>query len=170
MAQQFAIDDAAPQGTRFADAFVIFAVTVLSLAFGAWFLLQLGLALWAGTVAALAIYTALLSFHLLVRRSILLEEPAANDRWVRSAYARAESGPSPFASEDDVTTMGKTLTSPEAEARRWAEAAAADEMALRDELPIPRGPDPFHFRPSREPTLSPGMPGAGRTAAAPSPT
>jgi len=162
MAQQFAIDDSAPQSTRFADAFVIFAVTVLSLAFGAWFLLQLGLALWVGTVAALAIYTALLSFHLLVRRSILLEEPAANDRWVRSAYARAEAEPSEFASEDDVPTVGKTLTSPEAEARRWAEA----EKALRDELPIPRGPHPFHFRPSREPTLSPSMPGAGPTPAA----
>ena len=42
-----------PPRRRFADAFVVFAVTVLSLALGAWFLLQLGLALWSGTIAAL---------------------------------------------------------------------------------------------------------------------
>ena len=160
MARQFAINDSAPQGTRFADAFVIFSVTVLSLAFGAWFLVQLGLALWAGTVAALAIYTILLSFHLLVRRSVLYEEAPAREPWVKNAFARAELGPSAFSSEDDIPTVGKTLTSPEAEARRWAEATAADEKARRDELPMPSGPDPFHFRPSREPSLAPRALGA----------
>ncbi len=160
MARQFAINDTAPGGTRFADAFVIFSVTVLSLAFGAWFLLQLGVALWAGTVAALAIYTALLSFHLLVRRSVLYEEAPVREPWVKNAFARAEAAPSEFAPEDDVPTIGRTLTSAEAEARRWAEAAAANGQAPRDELPVPRGPDLFHFRPSREPTLAVGAPGA----------
>src|SRR5262249_47001521 len=40
-------------------------------ALGAWFLLQLGLSLWPGMAAALAVYTVLLLFHLLVRRSLI---------------------------------------------------------------------------------------------------
>src|SRR5262245_4084558 len=71
MAQQLDIPDSMPAHGRFADAFVIFSVTVLSMALGAWFLLQLGLSLWPGMAAALAVYTVLLLFHLLVRRSLI---------------------------------------------------------------------------------------------------
>src|SRR6516225_2289618 len=76
-----------PPRRRFADAFVVFAVTVLSLALGAWFLLQLGLALWSGTIAALVVYTLLLSLHLLVRRSFLFAAPKPPPRgsWVSHA-------------------------------------------------------------------------------------
>ena len=75
MTQQFAVpDDSSPHNPRYSDAFVVFSVTVLSCAIGAWLLLRLGLALWMGSVAALGVYAALLSFHMLVRRSIVAAE------------------------------------------------------------------------------------------------
>src|SRR6516162_1110199 len=68
MTQQFAVpDDAPPHHPHYGDAFVVFSVTVLSCAVGAWLLLRLGVALWVGSLAALGVYAALLSLHLLVR-------------------------------------------------------------------------------------------------------
>src|SRR5262249_36392873 len=91
MARQSAIPDTAADGPPFADAFVIFAVPVLSLAIGAWFLLRLNLAVWSGTVAALAVDTLLLAVHLAVRRSLLAQPaPAHAAGWVGHARARAE--------------------------------------------------------------------------------
>src|SRR5205807_1890292 len=107
-----------------ADAFVIFSVTVLSLAIGAWCLLRLGLALWAGTVAALGIYTALLSLHLLLRRSFVLDgEGADTERgtWVSSAMARAEADRS-FDQDQEEPYVRTQPLPPEEETRRWAEA------------------------------------------------
>jgi len=60
--------------------FVIFAVTVLSLAAGAGLLAQLGLAVWWAMVGALAIYAALLTLHLVARRSFAALDEAATDR------------------------------------------------------------------------------------------
>src|SRR5215472_12832312 len=78
MTQQFAVpDDAPPHHPHYGDAFVVFAVTVLSCAVGAWLLLRLGAALWVGSVAALGVYAALLSLHLLVRRSLMPRAAAA---------------------------------------------------------------------------------------------
>src|SRR5882672_7221712 len=75
MTQQFATSDDAPShNPHYSDAFVVFSVTVLSCAIGAWLLLRFGLALWIGSVAALCVYAVLLSFHLLMRRSLV---PAA---------------------------------------------------------------------------------------------
>jgi len=85
MAQQLGIPGSRSSHGRFADAFVIFSVTVLSMALGAWFLLQLGLSLWPGMAAALSVYTALLLFHLLVRRSLIDaggEEPREEMQWI----------------------------------------------------------------------------------------
>ena len=85
MAQQLGIPGSQSSHGRFADAFVIFSVTVLSMALGAWFLLQLGLSLWPGMAAALSVYTALLLFHLLVRRSLIDaggEEPREEMQWI----------------------------------------------------------------------------------------
>ena len=96
MAQQFALTHDTPTyNPRYADAFVVFSVTVLSLAIGVWCLLRLGLALWMGTVAALAIYAVLLSVHLLVRRSLVAVDGPSADRepgdiWMQSADALAE--------------------------------------------------------------------------------
>ena len=96
MAQQFALTDDTPAyNPRYADAFVVFSVTVLSLAIGIWCMLRLGLALWMGTAAALAVYAVLLSVHLLVRRSLVAADGPAADRepgdvWMQSPYAPDE--------------------------------------------------------------------------------
>jgi cyclic-di-GMP phosphodiesterase, flagellum assembly factor TipF len=93
MARQIAITDEASINPRFADAFVVFSVTMLSLAFGAWFLLRLGLTLWSGMVAALAVYSALLAVHLVARRSLLAggdggEADLASAHWSRASDQR----------------------------------------------------------------------------------
>ena len=85
MAQQLGVPGSQSSPGRFADAFVIFSVTVLSMALGAWFLLQLGLSLWPGMAAALSVYTVLLLFHLLVRRSLIDaggEETREEMQWI----------------------------------------------------------------------------------------
>jgi cyclic-di-GMP phosphodiesterase TipF (flagellum assembly factor) len=109
MAQQLGIPGPQTSHGRFADAFVIFSVTVLSMALGAWFLLQLGLSLWPGMAAALTVYTVLLLFHLLVRRS-LIDSGAGDARddmqWIAGdpelgpPGTKAQDGPAfaPFAS------------------------------------------------------------------------
>jgi cyclic-di-GMP phosphodiesterase TipF (flagellum assembly factor) len=88
-----AITDEASINPRFADAFVVFSVTLLSLAFGAWFLLRLGLTLWSGMVAALAVYSALLAVHMVARRSLLAvgeggESERSSMHWSRAADHR----------------------------------------------------------------------------------
>jgi cyclic-di-GMP phosphodiesterase TipF (flagellum assembly factor) len=97
MARQIAINDEASINPRFADAFVVFSVTVLSLAFGAWFLLRLGLTLWSGMVAALAVYSALLAVHLVARRSLLAADEGAEFERASLHWSRAtgqrEAGP-----------------------------------------------------------------------------
>jgi EAL domain-containing protein (putative c-di-GMP-specific phosphodiesterase class I) len=109
MAQQLGIPGPQSPHGRFADAFVIFSVTVLSMALGAWFLLQLGLSLWPGMAAALTVYTVLLLLHLLVRRSLIdasAGEPRDEMQWIAgepdlgAPATEARTGPSfaPFAS------------------------------------------------------------------------
>jgi hypothetical protein len=156
MAQQFALEHDTPAyNPRYADAFVVFAVTVLSLAIGVWCLLRLDLALWAGAVAALAVYTALLSVHLLVRRSLVAVEGATvegehSDLWARGPYAPAEAdAEAPHPADEEIA--------------RWAETARAGERSPAGELPQPRPADPFDYRPKAEPSL-PHVPGAAGLA------
>jgi cyclic-di-GMP phosphodiesterase TipF (flagellum assembly factor) len=146
-----------PPRRRFADAFVVFAVTVMSLALGAWFLLRLGLTLWSGTTAALVVYTLLLSLHLLVRRTFLFEVPNPTPRggWVSDAMTRADVHRSPIegdAPHRDIPS--KAPLSRQAEPHRAPPAAVSDR--------IPRPPlevrDPFHFRPLREPAFAATQP------------
>ena len=149
-----ALPETTPEAPRFADAFVIFSVTILSLAIGAWFLLRLQLPLWSGTVAALAVYTVLLALHLAVRRSLLSDPaPADGGGWVSHAMARAEAeraAAGPAAAEAPPRPEAGTVPPPrvpDEEARRWGQAAVPDPR----ELGPGRTPDPFHFRPLREP-------------------
>ena len=94
MAQQFALHDDTPAyNPRYADAFVVFAVTVLSLAVGAWCLVRLDMALWAGSVVALAVYTILLSVHLLVRRSLIAADGGGGEREHAEQAQRVEARP-----------------------------------------------------------------------------
>ena len=158
MTQQFAVpDDSPPHNPHYSDAFVVFSVTVLSCAIGAWLLLQLGLALWVGSVAALGVYAALLSFHLLVRSSLV---PAAAAPVAAKRTTRAPSLSEPQAPQLETREAFGTNRPPSlaAEAARWAEAAiTAKPLRPADELPLPRLGDPFNFRPSREPALSPPL-------------
>jgi cyclic-di-GMP phosphodiesterase TipF (flagellum assembly factor) len=158
MAQQFALTDDTPAyNPRYADAFVVFAVTVLSLAIGVWCLLRLGLALWMGTVAALAVYAVLLSVHLAVRRSLVAVDGAAADRepgdvWMQNPYAPDE--PTPQIPESGGADAPR---SPDEEIARWTQAARAGEKGPAEELPRARAADPFDFRPKQEPSLPAGM-------------
>jgi cyclic-di-GMP phosphodiesterase, flagellum assembly factor TipF len=164
MTQQLAAsDDAPPHNPHYSDAFVVFAVTVLSCAIGAWLLLRFGLALWIGSVAALGVYAALLSFHLLVRRSLVAAAPeaAAGKRMRRAPAAPKRPAPQPDAREA-VGSDGPLSLDPEATRRTEPSPQRADA------LPQPRPADPFNFRPSREPTLSAPSPARlGREPGAP---
>src|SRR6185503_7328504 len=147
MTRQIAMTDEAAINPRFADAFVIFSVTLLSLAFGAWFLLRLGLTLWAGMVAALAVYSALLSVHLIARRSLLAsgdeeDMERASMHWSR-AVTRASKLPEPrpkdtfsFRPSREPTMAPPAPEAPSAppagsapDARMAAEPHAAEEPA-----------------------------------------
>lgn len=158
MAQQFALDHDTPaHNPRYTDAFVVLAATVLSLAIGVWCLLRLGLALWSGAVAALAVYAVLLSLHLAVRRSLVAAggAPAESERddvWMRGPHARAE----PQHPEGSRAAPADASLSPEEEVARWAAAARKIEGGQKQkplELPQARATDPFNFRPKPEPSL-----------------
>jgi cyclic-di-GMP phosphodiesterase TipF (flagellum assembly factor) len=153
MAQQLGIPGPQTSHGRFADAFVIFSVTVLSMALGAWFLLQLGLSLWPGMAAALTVYTVLLLFHLLVRRSLI--DPGAGDardemQWVAGdpelgpPGTEAQDGPSfaPFASADEPS------------------GGAASALDHPHRLPDASAEIAFHYRPRD----AGGTLGGGRSA------
>jgi EAL domain-containing protein (putative c-di-GMP-specific phosphodiesterase class I) len=156
MAQQLGISGPRSAQGRFADAFVIFSVTVLSLALGAWFLLQLGLSLWPGMAAALTVYTVLLLLHLLVRRS-LLDAAGTETRDEMQWIAGQPDLASPAPDRRDRATLA-------------AAGTAGDEEAL-ERLSLHAGPDhphalpdasaeiAFHYRPRDAGTL-----GAGRIA------
>src|SRR5262245_21372123 len=164
MAQQFALTHDTPAyNPRYADAFVVFSVTVLSLAIGVWCMLRLGLTLWMGTVTALAVYAVLLLVHLAVRRSLVaLKAPAdereAGDLWTQGPYEPVE--PAPHMAAEAGSNASH---SPDDEIARWTQAARAVEKGLAEELPRPRAADPFDFRPKQEPAL-PDAPAPGGLA------
>jgi cyclic-di-GMP phosphodiesterase TipF (flagellum assembly factor) len=160
MAQQFALHDDTPAyNPRYADAFVVFSVTVLSLAVGAWCLVRLGVELWMGTLVALAVYTLLLCVHLLVRRSLLASDGGGGEREPADLWMRA---PLETPVEESVETATDAPPSPQAEIARWAEAARAerDQAGSASSAPGHVG-DPFSFRPMQEPALPTG-PGLSR--------
>jgi len=161
MAQQFALTDDTPTyNPRYADAFVVFAVTVLSLAIGVWCLLRLDFALWMGTAAALAAYAVLLAVHLAVRRSLVAADDDMPDRepgdlWMQGPYAPSE--PAPHVPDSQGADAPP---SPDEEIVRWTQAARAGEKGAAEELPPPRPAEPFDFRPKQDPSL-PLAPSAG---------
>jgi len=169
MAQQFAlIDDSRPRHVPYADAFVIFAVTVLSLAFGAWLLMRLEVGLWAGTMSALGAYAGLLSVHLAVRRSLAGDRDGAGPRGPAGGKLWVAGDASPSLPEAGTAHARSSLAfSPEEEAARWAEAARSDAALLAGELPETGASGPFGYRPRAEPSLP--QPQAAPEAAGPAP-
>ncbi|HEY7086317.1 MAG TPA: EAL domain-containing protein [Hyphomicrobiaceae bacterium] len=149
MTQQFAVPDEAPSyNPQYGDAFVVFSVTVLSCAVGAWLLLHLGVALWMTSVAALGVYVALLVFHLLVRRSMMGAMPAPAVRAQRPGARRQPQfvAGAPILRPEAPALPPKIQPPPlPAEPPRGAEPPPPDRR---------RPTDPFTFRPTREPSLS----------------
>jgi len=163
MAQQLGISGQPSSPGRFADAFVIFSVTVLSMALGAWFLLQLGLSLWPGMAAALTVYTVLLLFHLLVRRSLIdagAEEPREEMQWIAG-----EPDLAPPASDRRERSSRPPSFAADGERSDQPPSALDDPHTLPD----PSTEIAFHYRP-RDPAGSlGGMRVAPRAAADPVP-
>lgn len=141
MAQQLGIPGSQSSPGRFADAFVIFSVTVLSMALGAWFLLQLGLSLWPGMAAALSVYTVLLLFHLLVRRSLIDpggEEPREEMQWIAGEPDHA----APASDRRERSSLAAPFAADEAPSERGS-SGLDDPHALPD----PSTEIAFHYRP-----------------------
>jgi cyclic-di-GMP phosphodiesterase, flagellum assembly factor TipF len=162
MAQQLGIPGPQSSHGRFADAFVIFSVTVLSMALGAWFLLQLGLSLWPGMAAALTVYTVLLLFHLLVRRS-LIDSGAGDARdemqWIAG---EPELGPAGTEARDEPSFA------PFASVGEPSERAASD-LDHPHRLPDASAEIAFHYRPRDTGGTLGGGRGAARTGASANP-
>jgi cyclic-di-GMP phosphodiesterase, flagellum assembly factor TipF len=163
MTQQFALPDETPShNPQYGDTFVVFSVTVLSCAAGAWLLLRLGVALWVSSVAALGVYAALLSFHLLVRRSMMGAVPAAAPPAARRSARRTPPFPqAPILRPEAPALAPRTQQPPPPpEPPRGAEPPGSERRRPTDPLSPTRTSDPFMFRPSREPSLSaPPLPG-----------
>jgi cyclic-di-GMP phosphodiesterase TipF (flagellum assembly factor) len=161
MAQQFALTHDTPAyNPRYADAFVVFSVTVLSLAIGVWCMLRLGLTLWMGTVAALAVYAVLLLVHLGVRRSLVAVDDASVEREAGEIWAQDPTAFVEPRQDADESRGSKTPRSPDEEIARWTQTARAGEKSPPEVLSRPRPADPFDFRPKQEPSL-PDAPAAG---------
>jgi cyclic-di-GMP phosphodiesterase TipF (flagellum assembly factor) len=141
MAQQLGIPGSQSSPGRFADAFVIFSVTVLSMALGAWFLLQLGLSLWPGMAAALSVYTVLLLFHLLVRRSLLDtggEETREEMQWIAGEADLA----APETDRRDRSSLAQPFAAEGERSERLSQ-----EFDDPHALPDPSTEVAFHYRP-----------------------
>ncbi len=156
MTQQFAVpDEASSHNPQYGDAFVVFSVTVLSCAVGAWLLLRLGVALWMSSVAALGVYAALLLFHVLVRRSMMGAVPVpAVARAQRPATRRPpQFAEAPIQRPEAPALPPKIPPLPQpTELPRGAEPPP-DRRRPPEPLSALRASDPFTFRP-REPSLS----------------
>ena len=141
--------------------FVIFAVTLMSLAAGAGLLAQLGLAIWWAMVGALAIYAGLLSLHLVARRQFASLDQAANERLQAEINALMPDGSELSDSTDDAElhAVDRRLLPGDALPSPWniAPPDARSERGIT--LPEPRDTDPFDFRPLQGPSLE--MPDAG---------
>ena len=143
-----------PTIPRYADAFVVFAVTVLSLAIGVWCLLRLGLALWMGTVAALAVYAVLLVGALAGAaiagrgRRTRRADREPGDLWMQDPYAPDEPTQPIPESSGPMRRVRRTRRS-RAGPRRRGLATRARPRSCRGPVPA----DPFDFRPKQEPSL-----------------
>lgn len=158
MAQQLGIPGPPSSHGRFADAFVIFSVTVLSMALGAWFLLQLGLSLWPGMAAALTVYTVLLLFHLFVRRSLI--DSGTGDARDEMQWIAGE----PELGAPGTEARDEPSFAPFAGVGEPSERAASD-LDHPHRLPEASAEIAFHYRPRDAGGTLAGGRGAARTGA-----
>lgn len=154
MSRQFAEPE--PFYARFSDAFVLLAVTLLSLALGAWFIARLELELTSALLGALGAYCTLLLLHLLVRRRLMAPDedrapPADDPHWQSDAAAqRFEAELALRLTEAQNTPDSPDPSMPHSEPGTWPEPLPMPAEASRPEA-IPPPADPFNFRPSRSP-------------------
>jgi cyclic-di-GMP phosphodiesterase TipF (flagellum assembly factor) len=157
MTQQLAVpDDAPPPVRRYGDAFVVFSMTVLTCAVGAWLITQLSVPLWTSSLVALGVYATLLSFHLLVRRSLVSSAAAAAAANASSRHAPELAdapGPETPALAAKTPPPLPPLPPLPPEPALGAEPAGSDKRRPPEAVTQPRPVDPFNFRPSREPLL-----------------
>ena len=142
--------------------FVIFAVTVLSLAAGAGLLAQLGLAVWWAMVGALAIYAALLSLHLVARRSFTALDEAATDRLqaqIDALMLPPDGNESSHQAHGNLAMPDRTAALEDPLPGSWKIAPTDVRAEPSHTLPDAREGDPFDFRPLRAPSLE--LPDAG---------
>jgi cyclic-di-GMP phosphodiesterase TipF (flagellum assembly factor) len=161
MTRQLANSDAGPRHANAADVFVIFSVTLLSLAAGAGLLAQLGLAVWWAMVGSLAIYAALLSLHLVARRSFAALDQAATEHLQAEIDALMPDGKDRAhdAEEGDLQVGDRTALLGDALPSPWNIGRAFRPAEPTHALPEPRESDPFDFRPLRAPSLELPDPG-----------
>jgi cyclic-di-GMP phosphodiesterase TipF (flagellum assembly factor) len=156
MTRQLANSDAAPRHASSTDVFVIFAVTVLSLAAGAALLAQLGLAVWWAMVGALAIYAALLTLHLVARRSFAALDQAATDRLqaqIDALMLPPDGSEASHQTHDNFAMPDRTAPLDDPLPASWKIAPAQMHAEPAPALPAAREADAFDFRPLRAPSL-----------------
>ena len=159
MTRQSANSDAAPRQASFSDVFVIFSVTLMSLAAGAGLLAQLGLAIWWAMVGSLAIYAALLSLHFVARRQFAALDQAASERLQAeiNALMTDDNERSDQAVGEDLHAIDPRLLPGNGQQSPWN--IAPRETRSEPTLADPRNTDPFDFRPLQAPSLE--LPEAG---------
>ena len=139
MTQQFAVpDEAPPHNPHYSDAFVVFSVTVLSCAIGAWLLLRFGLAFWVGSVAALGVYAACCrSICWCAARSCLPRPTSRCCPGRRQAHAPGAAPPQRLAPLPDAREprAAERPTSPAAETGRTEPTAAGRPAAAAPPRP-----------------------------------
>jgi len=153
MTQQSANSDAAPQQASFSDVFVIFAVTLLSLAAGAGLLAQLGLAIWWAMVGALAVYAVLLSLHLVARRQFSAIDQAASQRLQAEIDALIPADSERLHPNLDDTFKTTDRTSVPDEELPWHTGQPASRPQRGITLPEPSDTSPSDFWSQQGPSL-----------------
>jgi cyclic-di-GMP phosphodiesterase TipF (flagellum assembly factor) len=169
MTRQSANSDAAPRQASFSDVFVIFSVTLMSLAAGAGLLAQFGLAIWWAMVGSLAVYAALLSLHFVARRQFTAVDQAAGERLQAEidALMTDDNERSDHAVGEDLHAIDPRLLPRDGQSP-WN--ITPRETRSEPTLADPRNTDPFDFRPLQGPSLelpetgsAPERPASSRT-------
>jgi cyclic-di-GMP phosphodiesterase TipF (flagellum assembly factor) len=103
----------AQMGARRTDpvrsALVVLSMTVVTIAFGIGLYLQFGFAFWLAVVAALAIYIALLSAHVLIRRTETVAQLQSEIEHLRAEIASSRSAEAIGPQSSEERTAGKPV-------------------------------------------------------------
>jgi cyclic-di-GMP phosphodiesterase TipF (flagellum assembly factor) len=157
MTRQFAEPE--PLHERFADAFVILSVTLLSLALGAWLIARLQFGLSSAMLASLGVYCTLLLLHLVVRRTLAPAREPDADPARGDAHWGAGEGAGRFEQElahhlaglERANHPPGEMPAPPSRPGTWPVPLPMPDRAEAADAPPAEAADPFQFRPSRTP-------------------